>query len=135
MDRGDGEWVRVGENMPPEVGDIGFPVELHPRDPDTVWVFPMNGTEVWPRTSPGGRPAAYRTRDAGASWQRCDGGLPPRAWFTVKRQAMTTDRGEPVGVYFGTTGGEVWGSVDEGNTWDQLTAHLPEIYSVEVTSL
>ena len=53
--------------MPAEVGDIGFPVELHPRDPDTAWVFPMDGTDVWPRTSPDGRPAVFVTRDAGAS--------------------------------------------------------------------
>lgn len=135
MDRPDGTWVRVGENMPDAVGDIGFPMELHPRDPDTVWVFPMDGTEVWPRTSPDGRPAAYVTRDAGETWERCDNGLPERAWFTVKRQAMTTDAADPVGIYFGTTSGEVWASTDEGASWRQIAAHLPEIYSVEVTSL
>ena len=76
IDRPDGRWVRIGDNMPTEVGDIGFPIELHPRDPDTAWVFPMDGTDVWPRTSPDGRPAAYVTRDAGESWTRCDAGLP-----------------------------------------------------------
>lgn len=133
LDRPSTTWQRIGDNMPREVGDIGFPVELHPRDPDTVWVFPMDGTDVWPRTSPDGRPAVYRTRDAGATWERQDQGLPRRGWFTVKRQAMTTDSSEPVGVYFGTTSGEVWGSVDEGATWRCLAAHLPEIYSVEVS--
>ena len=59
-------WERIGDNMPRDVGDIGFPIELHPRDPDTAWVFPMDGTDVWPRTSPDGRPAVYVTRDAGA---------------------------------------------------------------------
>ncbi len=132
MERAEGEWVRIGDNMPREVGDIGFPVELHPRDPDTVWVFPMDGTDVWPRTSPGGRPAAYRTRDAGETWTRLDDGLPERAWFTVKRQAMTTDDGDQVGVYFGTTSGEVWASIDEGDHWTCIAQHLPEIYSVEV---
>jgi photosystem II stability/assembly factor-like uncharacterized protein len=131
LDRPGTEWERIGDNMPRDIGDIGFPIELHPRDPDTAWVFPMDGTDVWPRTSPEGRPAAYVTRDAGASWTRLDAGLPERAWFTVKRQAMTVDGGEPVGVYFGTTGGEVWGSIDEGATWASLAAHLPEIYSVE----
>lgn len=133
MERGEGRWHRIGDNMPADVGDIGFPVELHPRDPDTAWVFPMDGTDVWPRTSPGGRPAAYRTNDAGETWTRLDEGLPARAWFTVKRQAMAVDAGAPVGVYFGTTSGEVWASADDGTTWATVIAHLPEIYSLEVT--
>ena len=131
LDRPGDEWVRIGDNMPREVGDIGFPIELHPRDADTAWVFPMDGTQVWPRTSPDGRPAAYVTRDAGESWHRCDNGLPERAWYTVKRQAMTTDAGDPVGVYFGTTSGEVWASADEGGSWSCVAQHLPEVYSVE----
>lgn len=134
LDRPDDRWVRIGNAMPESVGDIGFPIELHPRDPDTAWVFPMDGTDVWPRTSPGGEPGVYRTRDAGESWERCDSGLPDRAWFTVKRQAMTTDTADPVGVYFGTTSGEVWASADEGDSWSQVAAHLPEIYSVEVAA-
>jgi photosystem II stability/assembly factor-like uncharacterized protein len=131
MERAAGEWVRIGENMPVEVGDIGFPIELHPRDPATAWVFPMDGSDVWPRTSPDGRPAVYVTTDAGDSWVRRDGGLPERGWFTVKRQAMTVDGADPVGVYFGTTSGEVWASRDEGATWEGVISHLPEIYSVE----
>jgi photosystem II stability/assembly factor-like uncharacterized protein len=131
MERPEGRWVRVGDNMPRDVGDIGFPVELHPRDPDTVWVFPMDGTDVWPRTSPDGKPAVFVSRDAGESWTRCDVGLPPEAYWTVKRQAMTTDDRDPVGVYFGTTCGEIWGSTDEGANWTRLAEHLPEIYSVE----
>ena len=131
IDRPDTRWTRIGNNMPADVGDIGFPIELHPRDPDTVWVFPMDGTDVWPRTSPGGRPAAYVTRDAGTTWSRCDRGLPSRAWFTVKRQAMTVDRSPAVGVYFGTTSGEVWASTDEGGEWRCIASHLPEIYSLE----
>jgi len=131
LDRPGTRWERIGDEMPRTVGDIGFPVELHPRDPDTAWVFPMDGTDVWPRTSPEGRPAAFVTRDAGATWARQDDGLPEQAWFTVKRQAMTTDDGDPVGVYFGTTSGEVWASADEGASWAPILAHLPEIYSVE----
>ena len=132
IDRPEDRWTRIGDNMPADVGYIGFPSELHPRDPDTAWVFPMDGTDVWPRTSPGGRPAAYVTRDAGKSWTRQDNGLPKRGWFTVKRQAMTTDSHDPVGVYFGTTSGEVWASTDEGNSWAAVAQHLPEIYSVEL---
>jgi photosystem II stability/assembly factor-like uncharacterized protein len=131
MDRAEARWVRVGNNMPSEVGDIGFPIELHPRDPDTAWVFPMDGTDVWPRTSPDGRPAVFRTRDGGESWARCDDGLPATAWFTVKRQAMTVDHEPSIGVYFGTTSGEIWASADEGATWQCIASHLPEIYSLE----
>jgi photosystem II stability/assembly factor-like uncharacterized protein len=87
---------------------------------------------VWPRVSPGGKPAAWRSRDGGATWERQDRGLPPaQAWFTVKRQAMTADALQPVGVYFGTTGGEVWASFDEGRKWQCLCLHLPEVLAVE----
>jgi hypothetical protein len=128
-------WERIGRNMPAEIGDIGFVVGLHPRDTATCWVFPMDGTDVWPRTSPGGRPAVYVTRDAGASWQRQSNGLPERAWYTVKRQGLSVDNADPVGVYFGTTSGELWGSIDEGANWACLAQHLPEIYSVEVAEI
>ena len=128
-------WVRIGNNMPKEIGDIGFVVGLHPRDPNTCWVFPMDGTDVWPRTSPGGKPAVYVSRDAGETWQRQDRGLPARGWLTVKRQCMSLDNGDSVGVYFGTTSGEVWGSVDEGESWRCLAQHLPEIYSVEAVTI
>ena len=132
LDRAAARWDRIGRHMPADVGDIGFPLALHPRDPSTLWVFPMDGGTVWPRVSPGGRPAAYGTRDAGASWRRLDAGLPAeQAWFTVKRQALCADPLDPVGLYFGTTGGEVWASFDEGARWKSLFAHLPHVYSVE----
>jgi BNR/Asp-box repeat len=131
LDRPGVEWRRIGSNMPKEIGDIGFPIVLHPRDPGCVWVFPMDGTDVWPRVSPGGRPAVYCSRDGGESWERQDRGLPAaQAWWTVKRQAFCADAGKPVGLYFGTTSGEIWTSSDEGESWSQLAAHLPHIYSV-----
>jgi photosystem II stability/assembly factor-like uncharacterized protein len=131
LDRPDTKWVRIGRSMPKDVGDIGFPIVLHPRDPDCAWVFPMDGTEAWPRTSPGGKPAVYRTRDGGASWERQDAGLPrEHAWWTVKRQAMCSDGRDPAGLYFGTTSGELWGSADEGGRWIRIAEHLPHIYSV-----
>jgi photosystem II stability/assembly factor-like uncharacterized protein len=136
MDRPEGRWVRIGDNMPKKVGDIGFPITLHPRDPDTVWVFPMDGTSVWPRTSPEGKPATYISRNAGNSWKRQDKGLPKnQAWFTVKRQAMANDAHDPVGLYFGTTSGEIWASRNEGESWSPIAQHLPEIYSIEVQEL
>lgn len=133
LNRPDGRWVRIGDNMPKEVGDIGFPIALHPRDPKTAWVFPMDGTEVWPRTSPDGKPAAYVTRDAGESWTRLDRGLPrEQGWFSVRRQSLAVDARDPIGVYFGTTSGEVWGSANEGADWTCFMRHLPLIHAVEV---
>ena len=136
MDRSEGRWIRIGKNMPKKVGDIGFPMVLHPRDSDTAWVFPMDGSTVWPRVSPGGKPAAYVTRDGGKTWTRQDKGFPrANAWWTVKRQAMTADAHEPVGLYLGTTSGEVWASRTGGTSWTCLARHLPEIYSVEAAEL
>jgi photosystem II stability/assembly factor-like uncharacterized protein len=78
----------------------------------------------------------YRTRDAGASWQRLDDGLPRnQAWWTVKRQAMTNDQRDPVGLYFGTTSGELWMSRDEGEHWTNIARHLPEIYALETATV
>ncbi len=129
---GSAAWVRIGKSMPKKVGDIGFPLVVHPRDDKTVWVFPMDGTTVWPRTSPDGKPAVYTTRNGGKTWQRLDAGLPKsQAWWTVKRQAMTGDAQDPVGLYFGTSSGELWMSRDEGRKWNCIARHLPEIYAVE----
>jgi photosystem II stability/assembly factor-like uncharacterized protein len=136
LDRPSTRWERIGKNMPAQVGDIGFPIVLHPRDPDTVWVFPMDGTAVWPRTSPDGKPAVYRSRDAGQNWERQDRGLPrEQGWYTVKRQAFGADACTPVGLYFGTTGGELWMSANEGRSWRQIAAHLPHVYSVVAATL
>ena len=105
---------------------------VHPRDPDTAWVFPMDGGTVWPRVSPEGKPAVYCTRNGGKTWKRQDGGLPrQQGWFTVKRQAMGADDRSPVGLYFGTTSGEVWMSRNEGASWSCIARHLPHIYSIE----
>lgn len=132
LDRPSQQWQEIGASMPKSVGSIGFPVVLHPRDPDTLWVFPMDGSSVWPRVSPGGKPAVYRSVNGGKSWQRQAGGLPKaQAWYTVKRQAMTVDASTPTGVYFATTSGEVWASRDEGRSWKCVAAHLPHIYAVE----
>jgi hypothetical protein len=136
IDRPSNEWTRIGKNMPKRVGDIGFPMVVHPRNDETVWVFPMDGQTVWPRTSPEGKPGAYVTRNGGTTWQRLDTGFPKSdAWWTVKRQAMTADAQDPVGLYFGTTSGELWMSRDEGRRWTCLARHLPEIYAVEAAQL
>ncbi|MHA2168667.1 MAG: WD40/YVTN/BNR-like repeat-containing protein [Candidatus Kariarchaeaceae archaeon] len=133
MDRGSGEWVRIGDNMPKEIGDIGFPLVIHPRKLNTLWVFPMDGTDVWPRTSVNGEPAVYKSTDAGESWVRKDHGFPKKnAWFTVYRQSMNHDDLDPLGIYVGTTAGEIWASFDEGESWEKIVEHLPDVYSIEV---
>jgi photosystem II stability/assembly factor-like uncharacterized protein len=132
LDRPGETWADIGGGMPKSFGAVGFPLVLHPRDFSTLWTFPMDGTSVWSRVSPGGKPAVYRTQDGGRRWTRLARGLPKaQAWFTVKRQAMTADAHDPVGIYFGTTGGEVWGSRDEGGRWKCLARQLPHIYAIE----
>ena len=135
LDRPGRTWQRIGLKMPKKVGDVGFPMVVHPRDANTCWVFPMDGTDVWPRTAPAGQPAAYRTRNGGKTWQRLDTGLPAeQAWWTIKRQAMTADAHDSPALYVGNTGGELWIGRDEGDSWSCIARHLPEIYAVEVVT-
>ena len=132
IDRPSDTWVRIGKSMPKKVGDVGFPLVVHPRDDNTAWVFPMDGSGVWPRVSPDGKPAVYVTKNGGKTWQRQDAGMPKsQGWWTVKRQCMTGDTRDPVGLYFGTTSGELWMSRDEGRKWACIARNLPEIYAVE----
>jgi photosystem II stability/assembly factor-like uncharacterized protein len=121
-------WTEITAGLPSE---FGFPAVGHPRDADTMWVIPMNAADRG-RFMPDGAAAVWRTSDRGASWSRLAAGLPQSdAYLTVLREAMAVDRHDAVGVYFGTTSGELWGSVDEGRSWSQLAAHLPAIWSVE----
>ena len=132
IDRPGETWTRVGKAMPKAIGDVGFTMTVHPRDADTMWVLPMDGSGVWPRTSPGGKPAVFVSKNGGKSWTRQAAGMPAKdAYWTVKRQAMCADAGAPVGLYFGTTSGEVWASRDEGAKWTCIARNLPEIYAVE----
>lgn len=133
LDRKLGIWDHIGEQIPKEIGDIGFPLLLHPTDPQKIWVFPMDGSDVWPRTSVNGQPTLYHTRDGGKSWIRQDSGFPSEnAWFTVKRQAMTHDFNSKLGLYVGTQQGEIWASFNEGAHWQPIVRYLPEIYSLDV---
>lgn len=136
MDRPQGTWVNIGKRLPKSVSAHSYPIVLHPRQPDTVWSFPLDGSFPLGRVTPKGKPAVYITRDAGKTWQRQDRGMPKsHGWFTVRRQAMSVDSHEPVGVYFGTTGGQVWASTNEGNSWKSLALSFPEIYSVQAAEL
>jgi photosystem II stability/assembly factor-like uncharacterized protein len=111
---------------------FGFPICVHPREPDTLWTIPLNGDSSG-RFPPDAAAAVWRSRDGGRTWTDMRAGLPQEAcYFTVLRQAMARDERNPAGVYFGTNSGSVFGSLDEGETWQELARHLPTILSVEV---
>ena len=122
-------WQDATAGLP---SSFGFPVAVHPRDPDTLWVLPLNG-DIEGRFPPDASAAVWRSHDGGRSWTACREGLPARdCYFTVLRQAMATDRADRAGVYFGTNSGSVFASRDEGDSWTEIARHLPTILSVEV---
>ena len=122
-------WHDITTGLP---STFGFPIALHPTDPHTIWVLPLNGDNEG-RYPPEARAAVWKSSDGGESWQAKRHGLPgENCFFTVLRQAMATDRQSPAGVYFGTNTGSIFASRDEGETWDEIASHLPTILSVEV---
>lgn len=127
-DDGGQEWRSIEAGLP---SSFGFPAAAHPRDPETLFLLPLNGDTAG-RYVPQARAAVWRTRDGGAGWQALRDGLPQEnAYFGVLRQAMATDTLEPAGVYFGTSGGALYASADEGEGWTCVAQHLPAILSVE----
>jgi photosystem II stability/assembly factor-like uncharacterized protein len=129
-DAGD-HWVEVSGNLPT---DFGFPIDIHAHEPDTIYVVPIKSdSEHYP---PDGRLRVYRSRTGGNEWEALTTGLPQRdCYVNVLRDAMAVDALDSCGVYFGTTGGQVYGSSDGGDTWTAIARDLPPVLSVEVQTL
>ncbi len=120
-------WRSISKGLP---SDFGFPILVHPHDPDTVYVMPL---EPQTRTCPGGAPAVWRSENGGGSWKRLSRGLPRReSYFTVQRDAMDIDELESPALYFGTTTGQLWIGREGGEEWSCLFPSLPPIHSVKV---
>ncbi len=125
-DRGE-SWTDIANGVP---SDFGFGMAIHPKDPDSAWIVPLESDEF--RCTPEGKLRVYRTRDAGASWDALANGLPQEdAYETVLRDALTVDALDPVGVYFGTRNGKLFGSADEGKSWTSIADGLPPVVAVK----
>ncbi len=122
------QWEEITPGLPTE---FGFPMGAHPRDPKTVWTIPLTEPDAG-RFMIDGHAAVYRSNDGGTTWQKSTAGLPQdNAYISVLREAMAVDSLDPVGVYFGTSTGQLYGSRDEGRTWSIVADNLPAIWSVE----
>ena len=125
-------WDSIEAGLP---SSFGFPAAAHPRDPDSLYLLPLNG-DIAGRYVPEARAAVWRTRDGGTSWDALRDGLPQEnVFFGVLRQAMASDPLEPVGVYFGTSSGALFASANEGESWRCIAQHLPSVLSVETMTI
>lgn len=124
-------WTEVSGNLP---SDFGFPIDVHAHEPETIYVVPIKSdSEHFP---PDGKLRVYRSRTGGNEWEPLTKGLPQQdCYVNVLRDAMAVDSLEPCGVYFGTTGGQVYASSDSGDSWNPIVRDLPAVLSVEVQTL
>jgi len=126
-----GTWQEVSGNLP---SDFGFPIDIHAHEPETVYVVPIKSdSEHYP---PDGKLRVYRSRTGGNEWEALTNGLPQRdCYVNVLRDAMCVDTLDECGVYFGTTGGQVYASPNGGDSWAPIVRDLPAVLSVEVQTL
>ena len=130
-DDGGDSWREISGNLPT---DFGFPIDVHAHEPDTIYVVPIKSdSEHFP---PDGKLRVYRSRAGGNEWEPLTNGLPQRdCYVNVLRDAMAVDALDRCGIYFGTTGGQVYASADDGDTWNAIVRDLPPVLSVEVQTL
>ena len=124
-------WTEVSGDLP---SDFGFPIQVHAHEPETIYVVPIKSdSEHFP---PDGKLRVYRSRSGGNEWEALTKGLPQKdCYVNILRDAMAVDSLEPCGVYFGTTGGQVYVSPESGDTWTPIVRDLPAVLSVEVQTL
>lgn len=125
------QWSEVSGNLP---SDFGFPIDVHAHEPETIYVVPIkNDSEHFP---PEGKLRVYRSRTGGNQWEALTKGLPQQdCYVNVLRDAMCVDSLEPCGIYFGTTGGQVYASANSGDSWSPIVRDFPAVLSVEVQTL
>jgi photosystem II stability/assembly factor-like uncharacterized protein len=130
-DDGGGSWREVSGNLPT---DFGFPIDVHAHEPETIYVVPIKSdSEHFP---PDAKLRVYRSRTGGNEWEALTKGLPQsHCYVNVLRDAMSVDSLDPCGVYFGTTGGQVYASADAGDSWTPIVRDLPSVVSVEAQTL
>ena len=130
-DDGGESWHEISGNLPT---DFGFPIDVHAHEPETVYVVPITSDSL--HYPPEGKLRVYRSRTGGGEWEALTNGLPQQnCYVNVLRDAMAVDSLDPCGVYFGTTGGQVYVSPDAGDTWTPIVRDLPSVVSVEVQTL
>ncbi len=124
-------WIEISGNLP---SDFGFVIETHAHNPETIFVIPIKSdTEHYP---PEGKLRVYRSRTGGNNWEPLYQGLPQEhCYVNVLREAMSVDHLDPCGIYFGTTGGQIYASSDEGEHWQTIAENLPAVLSVETQTL
>jgi photosystem II stability/assembly factor-like uncharacterized protein len=124
-------WYEISGDLPT---DFGFPIAVHAHQPDTVYVVPIKSdSEHYP---PEGKLRVYRSRTGGNEWEALTKGLPQKdCYVNVLRSALAVDSLDPCGIYFGTTGGQVYASADSGDNWGPIVRDLPAVLSVEVQAL